>query len=198
MGRLSVLSLKQVVAAICLALSFFALSGCERIGISELPVTTGEEKKLQELLFITLERTVISDELLADKFRGPDLRIFTRPEDLEDEEELSTVKELEDQLHALDYEHNFAILVLEGYQSACRSKQAMVTQILRQGERIIVRAEFPGPPSEGELMLGAVCLPYHLVSVRKDGDWGREMTFVLEGVTDGVETTLIETKHFIP
>ena len=107
------------------------------------------------------------------------------------------MKEVADRLRDFDYEHSFAILVLEG-EGVVRTDLVTVTEILRQGGRVIVRAEFPGPLKENEEVGTLVTLPYHLVAVRKDGEWGQEMTFVLVGVTDGVEETLLETKHFIP
>jgi hypothetical protein len=193
----------------CLALALLFLLGCEETGTTASPVVIGvvtppdysaipvKETPSQELSWTSLERTSTDNGLIAEKFKKPDLRIFARPQDFEEQGEFSSVKEVADSLRDFDYEHSFAILVLEG-EDAVRTDQVTVTEILRQGDRVIIRAEFPGPYKENEEVGTLVTLPYHLVAVRKDGDWGREMTFVLEGVTDGVETTLLETKHFIP
>jgi len=146
---------------------------------------------------MSLERTITDNSLIAEKFKKPDLRIFARPQDFEEQGEFTSVKELADRLLDFDYENSFAILVLEG-EDAVRTDQVTVTDILQQGDRVIVRAELPGPFKENEEVGTLVTLPYHLVAVRKDGEWGQEMTFVLVGITDGVETTLLETAHFIP
>ncbi|HLE16589.1 MAG TPA: hypothetical protein VI776_17740 [Anaerolineales bacterium] len=208
MRRLRILH-NWFVGAACLVLVSFALSSCEGTNTPALPVVTGvvmppdysatpvEEIQSQELSWMSLERTITDNSLIAEKFKKPDLRIFARPQDFEEQGEFTSVKELADRLLDFDYENSFAILVLEG-EDAVRTDQVTVTDILQQGDRVIVRAELPGPFKENEEVGTLVTLPYHLVAVRKDGEWGQEMTFVLVGITDGVETTLLETAHFIP
>jgi len=201
--------MNKILVAMCLALALFSQSSCEWTSEPVSPGVTGvvtppnelitpvEEIQSQELSWRSLERTITDNSLIAEKFKKPDLRIFARPQDFEEQGEFDTIKEVADSLLNLDYENFFAILVLEG-ESDLKDNRVKVTEIIRQGDRVIVRAEFPGPPSGQEAVEPMVTLPYHLVAVSKDGDWGQEMTFVLEGVTDGVETTLLETKHFIP
>ena len=208
MRRLRILH-NWFVGAACLVLVSFALSSCEGTNTPALPVVTGvvmppdysatpvEEIQSQELSWMSLERTITDNSLIAEKFKKPDLRIFARPQDFEEQGEFTSVKELADRLLDFDYENSFAILVLE-CEDAVRTDQVTVTDILQQGDRVIVRAELPGPFKENEEVGTLVTLPYHLVAVRKDGEWGQEMTFVLVGITDGVETTLLETAHFIP
>jgi hypothetical protein len=99
---------------------------------------------------------------------------------------------LVDQLRQLDYDHFFAILVLQG-QKGSTGYAVNVQQIFRQGSRVMIKAEFV-KPSPGAFIKPAFTSPYHLVAISKERQWGQEVKFVLV-VND---ESVAEASHFIP
>jgi len=96
-----------------------------------------------------------------------------------------------DKVRQLDFNRFFAILVLQGKQ-ATSGYGVTVQQVVRQDDQVIVRALFVRPkPGEGAQEVGTD--PYHLVTVPKEGTWGREMRFELVDNSN----VLTETVHFI-
>ena len=99
---------------------------------------------------------------------------------------------LVDQLRQLDYDHFFAILVLQG-QKGSTGYAVTVKQIVRQGSQVMIKAEFV-EPSPGAFIKPAFTSPYHLVVVSQARQWGQEVKFVLV-VND---ESVAEVSHFIP
>lgn len=99
---------------------------------------------------------------------------------------------LVNQLRRLDYDHLFAILVLQELKHQ-GGYSITVQRVVRQDDQVNVHAEFTSP-EPGTRRIHAFTSPYHLVAVSKRGEWGRQIHFVL--VTDSEEVA--ETSYFIP
>lgn len=100
--------------------------------------------------------------------------------------------ELADQLHQLDYDRFFAVLVLQGLKHQ-GGYSITVQQVVRQDDRVNVHVEFTSP-EPGTRRIQAFTSPYHLIAVSKRGEWRQQIRFVL--VADSEEVA--ETSHFIP
>lgn len=97
-----------------------------------------------------------------------------------------------EQLHQLDYDHVFAIMVLQGRKGQGGFK-VTVQQIRREDSQVNVQAEL-ATPSPGSLNPQVFTSPYHLVVIRKEENWGQSIQFVL--IVDG--EMLMRTTRLIP
>jgi hypothetical protein len=102
---------------------------------------------------------------------------------------------LVDQLHKLDYNHSFAILVVQGQSGG--DSNVTVQKITRQDDRVVVSANFITPQS-GAGQTGNITDAYHLVAVSKDGTWGRQIEFELINNSIIGGGVVARTTHFIP
>ena len=192
MKRLQGLRRRLLILVGCLAIALFALPGCGGTGTPVLPVTPSEDGSSQELSFTTLVQDSFGVVYEAEE---PGLLVFSQLQDLEGLELNPPGGQAED-LRALDFAQYFALLVLEGQKNNLSYGEIVtVTQVLRRGEQVIVRARFPGPVSEHEPLSPMVNSPYHLVAVRKAGSWGDDFQFVLENEAG---ESVAQTTHFIP
>ena len=79
-------------------------------------------------------------------------------------------------LHQLDYTRDFALLALQGMSGG--NSHVTIQQIIRQGGRVLVQAEFVTPrPGEGQTGNGTDA--YHLVAVERAGFTGQQLHFEL-------------------
>jgi hypothetical protein len=79
-------------------------------------------------------------------------------------------------LRHLDYNRDFALLILQGMSGG--NSQVTVQQIIHQGGRVLVQADFVTPrPGEGQT--GNVTDAYHLVVLAKAGFIGQQLHFEL-------------------
>lgn len=167
-------------------------------------------KKLADLFLLLLlvgckaTGNELSFKTLAQSSRTSfGLRAYTDPEptivvlaSLEDVEAQATLTadnpDLTQQLRQLDYEREFAILVLQGYRGQGGS-MVTIEQAVQHGRRVDIRAEFL-TPEYGEGRVQAYTSPFHAVAVTKGGAWDRQVRFVL--VVDSENRA--QAKHFIP
>ena len=101
----------------------------------------------QDLAFETIEQNQsLSDGGEDYQEVKANLLVIADPEDVQapgQDVRLST--DLSAQLNALDYDRYFAILVLQGITDTIVSGNiVIVTQVQRAGNRVMVRARFPG------------------------------------------------------
>ncbi|HLF27776.1 MAG TPA: hypothetical protein VJG32_15690 [Anaerolineae bacterium] len=102
--------------------------------------------------------------------------------------------DIAEQLRALDYERRFAIVVLRGQIGASGPQFTVdILGVTRTGDQVVVKTHF-GQPGPNELSHPLSSAPYHIISVAKEGEWAREMRFVLE--VDG--QAVKERTHFVP
>jgi len=105
--------------------------------------------------------------------------------------------DLLDQLQTLNYNRRFAIAVCRGLMGMTNpSLVPDIRQIVRDGDTVVVRAHFSdaikilneegGNPVES--------WPYQLAVVKKRGQWGQDIHFVLE--VNGEEVH--DRTHFVP
>lgn len=159
-------------------------------GVMLLFAVVACKSQLEELPFETLAQR----DVINYREENPALFVITNDDEIETlvSNVLAEDPALVDQLRQLDYDRFFAILVLQG-QKGSTGYAVTIKQIIRQGGRTMIKAEFV-EPSPGAFIKPAFTSPYHLVAVSKERQWGQEVTFVL--VVNG--KTVAETTHFIP
>jgi hypothetical protein len=155
-----------------------------------LLVTTACQSRGQNLPF----ETIAQRDIINYREESPALFVIANDDEVDTlvPNVLAEDPALVDQLHQLDYERFFAILVLHGYVGST-GVSVTVQQITRQDNEVAVQARFV-QPAPGTRTMPAFTSPYHLVAVSKQGEWGQQTRFVL--VADSEE--VVETSHFIP
>lgn len=102
------------------------------------------------------------------------------------------LKRLQQHPQEVDYDRYFVLAAFRGY-AGCGGPIIEIKQVIRQGDVIQVYAYLPDYPRD------LACPPeassaYHLIKVRKEGEWDSEFTFILYDN----DRPVAETKHFIP
>lgn len=87
--------------------------------------------------------------------------------------------ELEAVLLAVDYDTNFVIVVFGTSQSVA-SPLWEVLRVTRRADTVTVEAKPPPPLRDGETMLDMGTIPYTVITVPREGEWAREIRFILE------------------
>lgn len=125
----------------------------------------------QKLSFETITR---SDTGAIERWKGaePKLMIITDSEAVETARTYVFEEEGE-MLDAIDLTMHFAVLAFRGWYSRTQGGFRIVS-ITRQDNEVILIAE-PGQRYNKE----AESSPYHLVTIPRDSDWGKEVTFKL-------------------
>lgn len=138
--------------------------------------------------------TIAQSDIINYREEKPALFVITNDDEIDTlvPNVLAEDPALVDQLRQLDYDRFFAILVLQGLKST-GGFSVTVQRISRQNNQVTVQVQFiePGP---GTRITAAFTSPYHLIAVSKQGEWRRQIRFVL--VADSEEVA--ETSHFIP
>ena len=117
----------------------------------------------------------------------PGLMIIATPEDLAQIDDLFT-KDAEAQLREMDFDTYYAIASFLGRQGG--SHEGIETErVVRRGDAVSVYVRIGRPG-----MFEIVTSPYHLVKVRKEGNWDRSIDFGLYLEREYI-TSLA---HFIP
>lgn len=119
--------------------------------------------------------------------REPGLIVIAASEDLIQIDTLLT-KEVQTQLREIDFSAYFAIAAFLGHQGSGH-EGIDVEQIVRRGDDVLVHVQVGN--LTGDLMETS---PYHLVKIRKEGNWNQKIHFTL--YLDGTEATSLS--HFVP
>jgi hypothetical protein len=138
-----------------------------------------------ELPFETIEQEEAAGEIWYTEEAG--LMIIATPEDLAQIDDLFT-KDAQVQLREMDFGSYFAIASFLGRQGG--SHEGIETQrVVRRGDAVSVYVHVGRPG-----MFEIVTSPYHLVRVRKEGNWEQriESRLYLEG------EYITSLAHFIP
>ncbi|HLF27781.1 MAG TPA: protease complex subunit PrcB family protein [Anaerolineae bacterium] len=102
--------------------------------------------------------------------------------------------EIAEQLRAFDYERRVVIIVFRGQIGGSYSQFRIdILGVTRTGDQVVVKTHF-GQPGPNEATFPLATYPYHIIAVTKEGEWAREMRFVLE--VDG--QAVKERTHFVP
>ena len=111
----------------------------------------------------------------------PNFLVIAEPEEVDSPGlDVQFPSDLAEQLRAVDYRSNFVIAVFRGRLSILSPKlDVEVLRVVRDGETVIVKARF-GDSVIGERISPAFSSPYHIVAVSKEGEWSRDISFVLE------------------
>ena len=152
---------------------------------TELPFGTIEQEEFG------LTERFSPDEPYPFADDAPALMIIARPEELAAVEQRLTAKGKAG-LQRLDYATSFALVVFQGYKPSS-GYSTQVERITRKEDIVTVSTTFREPTPEEE-KLAVVTLPYHLIQVRKSGNWEQNVTFNV--VVDGAVVASIS--HFIP
>jgi hypothetical protein len=132
----------------------------------------------QTLAFQSLDRNPILRDF-SSQSRHPDLMVFTNAQEVDrllpQLAPSPVLMSLVDQLHQLDYDQFIAILAMQGQSGG--SANITVQQIQRDGDRVIVYAQFVTPRGNGQT--GDATDAYHLVAIPKDALAGRQIQFEL-------------------
>jgi hypothetical protein len=138
-----------------------------------------------ELPFETIEQEEAAGEIWYTE--EPGLMIIATPEDLAQIDDLFT-KDAQVQLREMDFGSYFAIASFLGRQGG--SHEGIETQrVVRRGDAVSVYVHVGRPG-----MFEIVTSPYHLVKVRKEGNWEQRIEFRL--YLEGEYITSLA--HFIP
>jgi len=150
-------------------------------------VLTACKPKEIELPFETIERldTSVTGEIW--EAREPGLMVIATLEDLAQIDDLFT-KDAQAQLREMDSDIHFAVAAFLGWQGSGH-EGIWIEQVVRRGDQIAVHVRVGRPGGTS-----VVTSPYHLVTVRKEGNWNRKIRFTLH--LDG--TVITSLVHFIP
>ena len=174
-------NLRVVLAASLLAASWAILPACR--------------PRLIELPFETIARGDGFGTVPSYGREEPNLLVITEPEQVDSPGlDLQFPSDLAGQLHGVDYQKNFAVAVFRGTLTGTSPElDVEVLRIVRNGDEVFVQARF-GELEPGKLILPGFSSPYHVVAVTREGQWSRDIRFVVE--VDGEE--VVERTYFIP
>ncbi len=154
---------------------------------TEAPTLAATLPQEDVLPFETVERLVWSGSGGEWEAMESGLMVMATPKDMVQMDDLFT-EDAQARLRKVDFNTYFSIAVFLGWQSDGH-EGLDIRQIIRQGDEIVIYVRVGNPGGT----LG-VTSPYHLVSVRKEGNWNQTIHFTL--YMDGAETTSLS--HFIP
>jgi len=126
---------------------------------------------------------------------NPDLLVITSPEEVDTPGvDVQFSPDLAEQLRTVDYRTQFVVIVFRGELGGTSPSYAIdVLEVTRSGNQVVVQTHFGElGPEQGALM--ALSSPYHVISISKEGQWGRKIHFVLK--EDG--KTVKERTYFVP
>jgi hypothetical protein len=123
--------------------------------------------------------------------RQPGLLIIATSQDVEEASPFVT-DEARAALSQLDFTKYFAVLAFWG-QQPMGHQHFRIERIVRQDNEVTLWAEALDIPLEGE---PAETWPYHLIKVRKEGDWNATFTFTLNFGDDKQKP--VSVSHYVP
>jgi hypothetical protein len=119
----------------------------------------------------------------------PKLIIIASEQDIQEARPFVTDEALA-AIRKMDFTAQFAVLAFRGLQPNSHSG-FRVDRVVRQGDEVLLYAK---PGTLGPLPM--VSSPYHLISVKKEGNWDGNFTFHLFFNEDGTPST--PTTHYVP
>ncbi len=140
-----------------------------------------------EVSFETIEQVEAFTKQLGGK--EPKLLVIASAQDVEEAKPFVTDEALA-ALQQMDYTTHFAILAFRGLQTSSH-EGFKVEQIGRQGNEILLYAQ-PGANGSAAIMTS----PFHLIKVKKEGQWGENFTFNL--YFGQARAAVASTAHHVP
>lgn len=146
---------------------------------------------------IITEQDGVSPALIHYQGEQPDLLVLTEPADIEQVTDVTFAPGLADYLHTLDYNQEFVVVALYGFESIY-SHEISITELHRTDDQITIEANFRDL-CQNDTIVGwlrqaitnqrciyrwANSAPYQLLTISKTSDtgsWNREISFVLVG-----------------
>ncbi|HEY4690271.1 MAG TPA: hypothetical protein VIK33_13230 [Anaerolineae bacterium] len=149
----------------------------------------------QDLSFETISQGVGFPTGRSYDGKEPNFLVITEPREVDDPGlGVQFTSELVEQLRGVDYRRSFAIVVFRGLLSALNREYTVdIFQITRLGDKVVLKVHL-GVPRPGSITSPAYSSPYRAIVVSKEGEWAREISFVLE--VDG--QAVIERTYFVP
>ncbi|NJO84227.1 MAG: protease complex subunit PrcB family protein [Blastochloris sp.] len=154
------------------------VAGCEGVGGTKLPFTT-----------------LVQGDFLSNAEGKPLVVVSATNRERDDLAFLidrSGTDPVIEQLSMIDYNSFFSVLVVHGAVGS-GGHSIVVQELVQQDNNVTIRAILKKPAS-GTLNDAAFTQPYHLITVTKEGVWGKPIRFRL--VVDDNQVT--ETIHTIP
>jgi hypothetical protein len=148
---------------------------------------TACQPRESELPFETIERRDWPGSGREWEVREAGMMIMATSEDLAQTDNLFT-EDAQAQLRELDFDAYFAVAVFLGWQGSGH-EGIDIERVVRRGDEVSVYVKVGGPRGTDE-----ETSPYHLVKVRKEGNWDQTIHFTL--YMDGTEA--VSPSHFIP
>lgn len=139
------------------------------------------------LSFETLEQESSPGSIRQWEDKEPKLLVMASAQDVEEAKPFVTAEALA-ALQQMDYTTHFAILAFRGFQSS-ELVRFKIERILRRDNEV---ALFAQPGTEGPNP--AESSPYHLIEVKKEGNWNADFTFNLYFNQEGSAVTSV-TRH---
>jgi hypothetical protein len=149
-----------------LPLKILSVSIVTSLTIAACHIMPGESK----LFFKTIEQKDWAGIESYDA-REPGIIIISQAEEVENAKGLITEEALQ-ALHEINYDLYFAIIVFQGWKPFL-GYSIQINRINRVGNVVNIYSQFhePKPDMEKNLLVSS---PYHLVKLKKTGDWGGE------------------------
>jgi hypothetical protein len=142
-----------------------------------------------ELSFETMEQESSPGSIKQWEGKEPKLLIIASAQDIEEAKPFVTDDGLA-MLQQMDFTTHFAVLAFRGLQGSSHAG-FRIERIIRRGNEVALYAQpgnIGGQPQESS--------PYHLVTVKKEGNWDADYTFNLYFAQ--ADAAVVSTTHHVP
>jgi len=172
---------------IVFVLCTLAVSACQ-LPLIQSPIPTPTAEQTVALPFETIElREPSKPDYWVDE--KPGLLIVASSQAITQASQYITDDAIRTLQH-MDFSDSFALLAFHGRRGNLHDGFA-IQKVLKQNEHIYV---FTRPTQEGPQLI--ISSPYHLISIKKNGDWGQ--TFVFHLYVDNKESNATLVSSYIP
>ncbi len=146
----------------------------------------------RELSFEILEEGIaFSFDGLSYEGQLPPVMVIAHPKEISPPAaDLEFVAGIDTQLEEVDYNNQFVILFVRDQ----RLDDGVIEKVFRKSDEVVIQlTEYEIGP--GNYVVQGYTRPYKVISVKKDGEWERNIRFVLEREGEGI---IGETIHYVP
>lgn len=148
-----------------------------------------QPQESEQLSVETMVQESNPDSIRQWEGKEPKLLIIASVQDVKEAKPFVTAEALTT-LQQMDFTAHFAILAFRGLRGSAPVR-FKIERVVRQGNEIVLYAQAgtEGPNSEESS-------PYHLIEVKKDGNWGADFTFKL--YFNQESRAVASTTHHVP
>lgn len=154
-----------------------------------LGLTACQPPESEQLSFETMVQESSPGSIRQWEGKEPKLLIIASTQDIEEAKPFVTAEALTT-LQQMDFTTHFAVLAFRGLRGSAPVR-FKIERVVRQGNEIVLYAQAgtEGPNSEESS-------PYHLIKVKKEGNWNADFTFNLYFNQEGSAVT--SATHHMP